>query len=354
MDIGFLKYFHIPAQDLIWRWVAPENGLAIEGQHSTMAKCTSDSARHRNVRRNGNECFACCGSDNIEWAFTADDMKWYMDWMFVRGVNLLFPHAFYYSIDGPRRVGERPPDVGPNNIWWPYYNQISDYIKRMSELLTDGVNQAQVAVLCGAHHLPWKIVKPLYENQIEFNYLENEIFISNVCSVIDGKIEIAKQKYSILLIEDYELINETNKEKLQQCAKEGVKVIILQTNDTQDINGIIGLDTVENSAKVVKQFLKGDFVLEAPVKDLRMTHLIKDGSEFYLLVNEGEEEIKASAIINSIGGIEKWDAMLGEIKEIDIITDITHNTMKIELDLIRRDQLFFILTKKNFRLLKRK
>lgn len=36
----------------------------------------------------------------------------------VRGVNLFIPHAFYYSIEGERK-GERPPDVGPNSIWWP-------------------------------------------------------------------------------------------------------------------------------------------------------------------------------------------------------------------------------------------
>ena len=30
-DIGVLKYFHIPGQDLVWRWVAPEDGKALKG-----------------------------------------------------------------------------------------------------------------------------------------------------------------------------------------------------------------------------------------------------------------------------------------------------------------------------------
>src|SRR5690625_7776347 len=80
-------------------------------------------------------------------------MKWYMDWLLVRGVNLMCPHAFYYSIDGDRRSQERPPDVGPNNHWWPFYKQFAQYMKRLSWLMTDSTNITTVAVLCEADHL---------------------------------------------------------------------------------------------------------------------------------------------------------------------------------------------------------
>ena len=35
-DIGYLQYFGIPCQDIVWRFVAPEDGKAICGEHSTM------------------------------------------------------------------------------------------------------------------------------------------------------------------------------------------------------------------------------------------------------------------------------------------------------------------------------
>ncbi|WJH33867.1 hypothetical protein N6H14_28370 [Paenibacillus sp. CC-CFT747] len=107
-EIGLLELFHIPGQDVVWRWVAPENSLGVEGRHSTAAKCSSDAARHRGRRRNLNEVFGVCGP-NKGWDLSAGDMKWYLDWLFVRGVNLICPHAFYYSVDGPRRYKERPP-----------------------------------------------------------------------------------------------------------------------------------------------------------------------------------------------------------------------------------------------------
>ncbi|KAF0193386.1 MAG: hypothetical protein FD166_3710, partial [Bacteroidetes bacterium] len=194
-EIGLMKYFHVPGQDLVWRWVQPEDGRGIEGRHSTMGKCTSDAARHYGMRRNGNECFGCCGSNGVQWAFSAEDMKWYLDWLFVRGVNLIVPHAFFYSLNGDKRKAERPPDVGPNNIWWKYYHRISDYIKRLCWLMTDSVNIAATAVLCAEDRLPWKIVKPLYQNQIEFNYLEASLFLSEECSVSSGKAVIKNQCY---------------------------------------------------------------------------------------------------------------------------------------------------------------
>ena len=81
------------------------------------------------------------------YRFTKDDMKWYLDWLFVRGVNMIYPHAFYYSLRD-RRKEERPPEVGMHCGFWEEYHQVTDYIKRMCSLLTDSVNQAKVAILC--------------------------------------------------------------------------------------------------------------------------------------------------------------------------------------------------------------
>lgn len=352
-DIGFLKYFHIPAQDVVWRWVAPENRLALNGQHSTMAKCSSDSARHRGIRRNGNECFACCGREGVEWSFSADDMKWYMDWLFVRGVNLLYPHAFFYSIDGERRIGERPPDVGPNNIWWPYYNQISNYMKRMSYLLTDSVNCAKTAVLCEGHHLPFQIVKPMYENQIEFNYLEKELFVSDVCVIKDSFITIAKQSYTLLVIEDIDLIDEVTAEKIIEFAGHGGKIVIYSGNGTygdaagmQGINNVVFIDSFSHIIDIADACNIRDIKCENAENNLRMSHLIKDGYEFFVFVNEGEEEIHTKTRIYAVGTIEKWNPWEGIIYREDQITDIKDSYMDIDLHIARRESLILFIDTK--------
>ena len=237
-DIGLLKNFGIPGQDIVWRYIGPEDEKGIKGTHSTMGKCSSDSARHRGKRRNMNECFGCCGPDGDHWAFSLDDMKWYLDWLFVRGVNMIIPHAFFYSIQGEGRYNERPPDVGPNNTWWSEYKVISDYIKRMSWLMTDSVNQADIAVLCSADFLPWEIVKPLYENQIEFNYLESEQLALSECEIKNGKMAIQKQKYGVLLIEDENLLTPDLQSKLNIFVEQGGRVIVIGNNNNSFDNGV--------------------------------------------------------------------------------------------------------------------
>ncbi|MBK9388748.1 MAG: hypothetical protein IPN68_00655 [Bacteroidetes bacterium] len=130
MDIGAERFFQVPGQDLVWRYVEP-GPKALEGQHSTMAKCASSAMIHLGNRRNSNELYGAYGHN-----LTYDEMKWLAAWCFVRGHNMLFPHAFYYSVRGPR-LNERPPDVGPNAAWWDNYKPYADVCRRLSWINTD-------------------------------------------------------------------------------------------------------------------------------------------------------------------------------------------------------------------------
>lgn len=265
-EIGLLRHFQIPGQDVVWRHVSP--GKGIDGTESVLAKCASDAARHDGRRRNANECFGCCGPDGLQWAFSVDDMKWYMDYLFVRGTNLLIPHAFFYSLRDDRK-NERPPDVGPHNLWWPMYQEIAMYIRRMSWLMTDSVNQARVAVLCEADCLPWKNCRALYENQIEFNYLELDRL--KECVLRDGLLHIGQQRYAHILI---------------------------------------GQADIER--------LPRDAVITPPAPNLRISHIVKQGLDFYLLVNEGESLISGKLSVLAKGRAQWWDAWNGSASDAPV------------------------------------
>ncbi|MBR4720286.1 MAG: hypothetical protein IK057_00850 [Clostridia bacterium] len=315
-DIGLLKYFGVPGQDLVFRRVAPEDDKGISGPETIQAKCSSDSARHRGRRRNLNECFACGGKNQIEWSFNADDMKWTMDWLFIRGVNMLVPHAFFYSLDGERRFGERPPDVGFNNIWWKYYSTISDYMKRMSYMMTDSVNTTGIAVLCKSDFLPFDIARPLYENQIEFNYLEEELIKDGSCDIKNGRIKIASQCYDTLIVEDISIISS----EIEGFAETGGKVIAYNPEGEKLNSNITSISSFEQ----VLDYLKKDLVITPTCKDLRVSHIVKNGEHFYILVNEGEECIKGDVEFLADGPVSVFDPWMG--KEI-LVKD---NTLYLE------------------------
>lgn len=281
-DVEEELFFHIPGQDLIMRRVAPETG-GLREFDSVQAKLSADIARHLGRRRNANECFGVCNRNNVPWYFTAGDMKWYIDWLGQRGVNLFVPHAFYYSVLGQRK-GERPPDVGPNNIWWKHYRRFSDYFKRLSWLMTDSVNGAKVAVLCDNNKAPYEEVACLYEHQIEFNYLPAAVL--DKAAVKNGKLCIADYEYSVIL----NALGESYEKLLP------AEVKIVHT----------GEELLEEKE------LKSGLILGDECRTVRLNTLTKNGETMYLLGNEGDTLVRTSVSVDSDSRVVLFDLWKGE------------------------------------------
>lgn len=270
-DVEEQLYFQIPGQDLILRRIEPKMG-GTKGMDSVQAKLSADIARHLGRRRNANECFGVCNRNNIPWYFTAEDMKWYLDWLGFRGVNLFVPHAFYYTAEGDRGM-ERPPDVGPNNIWWDHYKMFSDYIKRLSYLMTDSVNYARVAVLCDNNKVPHEEVAALYENQVEFNYLP--VGLLSECEITDGVIHIREYAYDVVY------------DPLGFAAE--YETALAQVKIVTEIEEIL------SAGEVYRAVLASE-----PCKNLRATHFRKENVDLYLLSNEGDTNISTEITLTNV------------------------------------------------------
>lgn len=338
-DIGLLDYFQIPGQDVVWRWVAPEDGKALEGEHSTAGKCSADAARHRGRRRNLNEFLGVCSKDSA-WSLSPGDMKWYMDWLLVRGVNLMCPHAFYYSIDGDRRSQERPPDVGPNNHWWPFYKQFAQYMKRLSWLMTDSTNITTVAVLCEADHLPWKITKPLFENQVEFNYLEESLFL-NPAVVENGFLKIADQAYGVIVIEDTRKLSQDVIRKLETFIQSGGDVIACEReqSETTRIKNAITIATESKVVGALPNQAKQEVQLVPSGPQVRVTKVKKRDAIFYFFVNEGEALYDGAFFVEELGKLEKWNPWDATIESLPVKQ--SGGSRKVPLKLNRRESIVY-------------
>ncbi len=272
-DIGPLRYFHIPGQDLVWRWVLPDHPSALEGIESTQAKCSSSAMLHYGRRRNANEC---CGAYGHE--LTWEEMNWLARWAFVRGVNLLIPHAFYYSMRGPRR-DERPPDVGPNSPWWGRFPEFALACRRLSWINTDSQHICSLAILGQADFLPWRSAKTCFCSQYDFNYLEERDILEKA-KVEKAGIHIAGMTYQALILEHEPPVEV---EELLAPLHEAGR-IFRYTDQTPEsdlfvwLGGIVPLDLKVSPG--------------APA--LRMRHVLKEGMHFYLLFNEGKVPISVN------------------------------------------------------------
>ena len=287
-DIEVQRYFHIPGQDLVFRWVSPEKG-GTAGMDSTMAKCSADAARLMDRRRNSNECFGACNREGNPWHFTGGDMKWYLDYLAVRGVNLFIPHAFYYSLAG-KRSAERPPDVGPGNIWWPHYRQWAGYMARLSKLMTEAEAVIPTAVACRNRELRAEEVSPLFESQRSFQYLPESVWAE--CREENGELVCQGQRYRAVMA--------------------GAEMFPGVSHDP------------ESAAP--------DCLCDPPQKELRCARLKKDGREMWFLTNEGGGRIETRLTLPAQGLIGAYDLWTGEKRRVYTEAGDTGVRLALELE----------------------
>jgi len=300
MDMGTLKHFHIPGQDIVWRYIEPYQDKSLEGPQSTMAKCSASAQVNYHRARNANECFGAYG-----WEFTYEEMRWITNWLLVRGVNLLMPHAFYYSVRDKRR-DERPPDVGPNNTWWDGYRGYADYCRRLCWMLAEGAQVCAVAVLGTPTQLPWKAARVLFERQWDFNYLDTEALLREA-EVSPAGIRLGAMHYQALVVEDGVGLDEAVLARLEPLLEAGrvaaydAPAAALETH-AADAEGLLAW---------LNHHLRPDVRLNPPHPGVRYHHVRHGDDDCYLFVNEAPEALDLGLTVAAAGTAQWWDAETG-------------------------------------------
>ncbi len=310
-QIGLQRYFHIPGQDLVWRWVLPNEPSALEGPESTQAKCSSSAMIHLGRSRNSNECFGAYGH-----GFTWQEMKWLVDWCFVRGVNLLYPHAFYYSVRGPRR-DERPPDVGPNSPWWDEYLPFADYCRRMSWLNAEGRHVCTTAILGESSRLPWSAAKVCYQHQRDFDYLEARHLWEDANVGPDG-VRIAGMHYQALIVEEETRLPSQARPALETLARAGRVILWSRREALPVLEGAAVARTPRELVTAIDALCPVDLSIVPHSEDIRYRHVVTKGDvHLYILCNEGISPISLALEVAAQGARSWLDPWTGQETAID-------------------------------------
>ncbi|HOZ48057.1 MAG TPA: glycosyl hydrolase [Candidatus Hydrogenedentes bacterium] len=295
-DIGTERHFHIPGQDIVWRYIEPYQDKSIEGNQSTMAKCSVSAQRHYGRERNANECFGAYG-----WEFTYEEMKYIVNWLFVRGVNMLYPHAFYYSLRGPRR-DERPPDVGPGNTWWANYKVFADYCRRMSWLLAQGTHVCEIAILGTTTDLPWRAARVLFETQRDFNYLDTDT-LAKACTISAEGVAVHDMRYRAVIVDGAQYATGEALALLKPIIEAGRVIAYGEAID--------GVPKTATEGEALIAALDGlvapDVVVTPPCKGLRYTHMRTAEADIYVFANEQPEPIEGTLSVAAEGARQWWD-----------------------------------------------
>ena len=136
------RWMHYGGVDFLCELTWPEGDRAWGLNNLVGPKMASSAAHLLGKPRVMSECFGLAS----QWAINLRNLKWMSDWQIALGVNLLQPHAFYYSIQGFRKW-ECPPDEFYRAPYWRHYRLLSDYVARLCTLFSGGQHIARVAVI---------------------------------------------------------------------------------------------------------------------------------------------------------------------------------------------------------------
>ena len=294
-DMALEKYFTWPGQDLVWNMITPRGEEGILRKDSVLAACAADSALHAGKARVMCEAFGCCGPAESPWAFTFDRMKWYTDHLFVRGVNTLVPHAFFYSLR-EERGQERPPDLGINSLFWPWYGEYAAYAARLSEINGEGLRLADTAVVCAGDDMPAEACAPLYRSQVPFHYLDQALIPG--AETADGRLCVGNGRYLRVAVPDESVLSPGARAVLARFASSGGAV-------TQSISDALSHPAV---------------ACVPPAPSLRVSPVLWKGITHYILSNEGEDEIRCVLSVPGEGqdaphtGMDPWSGDVFPLK----------------------------------------
>jgi hypothetical protein len=214
----------------------PVIGTRTSPDQHVAIKVASSAAHHF-----GSERLICESFGGIHMDATMQRMKWIADWEYVLGVNVLNPHGFHYTLEGPRKR-DWPPSMFYQYPWWRYYEHFSAYMSRLSETLTGGRHVAKVAVLWPINamfgsYLPQEptptaneiegglnaITDRLLRLHHDFDYLDEDVLAE--ADVSGGRVRVADESYELVIVPPMPFVRLSTVEALERFTASGGKVL---------------------------------------------------------------------------------------------------------------------------------
>ena len=366
----YLKEMHIIGVDHLY----PKIGTRKEPDQHVALKLGSSAAHHFGSTR-----LLCESMGGTYWDCTLERMKWIANWEYVLGVNLFNNHGYHYSIEGERKR-DWPPSQFYHHTWWKYYSYFTKYMARLGHILSGGKHVAKVIVLWPINSI-WTNYVPqshnIYTNIIEknFNQLSDMLLrlhfdydyvdedVLSEAAVKGGKIAIAEEEYSLLILPPLTHIKKSSLDIIKKFISTGGKVIadtllpfeLLESEtdgNVSEITTVFGfnpnelLDEFKRGKKAKRKSVNSNFFLfnrgkssiEEREKELGKIirqcitpdvtinndevfylHRIKDGNDIYFITNTCQKEIgKVELSFEKTGQPELWDPNTGENKPIHV------------------------------------
>ncbi len=366
-----LKHLHMTGVDHLY----PRIGNKQMPDEHVALKIASSAAHQFGSTR-----LLCESMGGAYWDCTMERMKWIADWEYVLGVNLFNPHGFHYSIEGERKRDWPPSMFYHHTWWPQYkqfndYVSRMGYILSGGHHVAKAAILYPINSIW-AHYTPQKANAESAFIQKEFNYITDRLLRLHVdfdyldedvmddCEIANGRITIRGESYECLLLPGVTHIKEKTLTRLEAFVQSGGKVIAdgllpydaiegSRENFCQRVQDLFGQDPIavheaflrdgqtpgaltrfhKKSGKAIlcpAGFEMGDNLayLESVIRacveseifigqeDVFYLHRVKDGEDFFFLVNPTEQPLETKVRIRGKHAPELWDLETGKTAPI--------------------------------------
>ena len=284
------------------------------------------------------------------WELTLQEMKRWVDYQYVRGVNLLVPHAFYCSIEG-ERSSECPPSEFYQNPYWKYFGYYSEYTNRASYILSQGTHRCHLALYYPIHSMQaaydpvnrekvitkdkefQKLALALLDYQLDYDIITKDNLL-DAKLLENGRMKIAEEDYGTLIISVCDYFEQEEVDKIDSFLAQGGKVIFANGLPARfaHLEGhpnvlMIKERLADKSYTFAREVLtiqtfmmknnQVDLYLPKHDPAIKYMHRTIGGKEFYFITNEENQSKKVRIYLNGIHGVEKWNLENGKIEQMN-------------------------------------
>ena len=307
-----LRGLDMPGVDAIWRQLWPGQGTHHFPKYaSSVARQTGAMAM--------SESFAVYGN-----GLTPAEMKWLVDFQWVRGVTNLVGACYPYSTRDHFMFGERP-HISSVNPLWDGLVDFHAYVARLSYALSAGQPRVQTAVYFPVRDI-WSglasaagvtaafdaLAQTLLSCQCDFDFVDDDILQTS--PLHDGVITVGPMHYSVLVLSRADWLPAATVEAIGRFIRAGGHLLccegmprcdgahqlaamlglgeLRQGQTAQLGKGHVSLVSLEQAAASLRPIVE----LRPRAPALRACCQESISGQLYFLVNEGGQELSASVL----------------------------------------------------------
>jgi hypothetical protein len=220
-----LRHMDVPGVDLIWRQLFPGRP-----NQSNFPVAPASVAHQNGTRFAFSESFCVYGN-----GLTPAQMKWLVDYQYIRGINLLVMGCYPLSTQDHHMTGERP-HFGPVNPLWDHLPGFHAYVARLGYVLSVGHPMIHTVLYYPVRDMwAWgpgaktavdsyeALAAELLAHQCPYDLIDDDLLAA--ATVADGKLTAGAMSYDTVVCGDVCWMYTGSLARLQHFAQSGGRVL---------------------------------------------------------------------------------------------------------------------------------